>query len=87
MDEAATPKTRTLAELVTALENARARFEDDDDAAKTASRSRTNSLTALNEAQKAFDAEVVRLRQGAPSESDWARNQGRRSTTWVCRTT
>lgn len=44
--------------------------------AYAARREETDAFNRLNNAQKAFDAIVARLRSDAPRDSDWGRPQG-----------
>lgn len=67
-----------LAQLTEALDAARLAYLEAQSDAQAASVRATASLNRLNEAQRAFDAEVDAVRKNyAPRSSDWGRNSGR----------
>lgn len=60
------------------LQDARVAFDRAHERYQSASNDRTAALNRLNDAQKAFDAEVSKIRKDAPRDSDWqqSRNMG-----------
>lgn len=67
----------SITELHAKLLKSQQDYEQRKKEAAFASREETIALNALNAAQKAFDAVVDKLKQSAPRDSDWKRNQSR----------
>lgn len=65
--------TRTLAELAADLDDATRQFAEADRAERAAQQDAANAKNRLNEAQKAFDATVNAMRNGAPFGTIWHR--------------
>lgn len=53
------------------LRQRRAQFAEAEQVYKDASRARTAALNVLNDAQKAFDAAVLREKEKPPFDSNW----------------
>lgn len=71
----------TLADAVAAaakkVEEAQAAYDEAAAAERAASSRETQARNNLNNAQKAFDAAVSKLREAAPRQSDWSENKVR----------
>lgn len=71
----------TLADAVAAaakkVEEAQAAYEEAAAAERAASSRETQARNNLNNAQKALDAAVSKLREAAPRQSDWSENKVR----------
>lgn len=64
--------------LADELETAEKRYEDAAQAESFARNRTTDAKNALNQAQKAFDKACGLVRDGAPRDSDWAREKSRK---------
>lgn len=67
----------TLAELSVALSAASDWAQECATAEKNARSAATNAINKLNEAQRAFDAHIAKMKSAAPRDSDWGRNINR----------
>lgn len=64
-------EAKTIEELAVELREAREAYDRTHRCYEVARSAETSALNTLNAAQKAFDAGVERVREGAPWNSDW----------------